>query len=373
MIRSTKTSLQFSHTGKKHQLWIFLTEYRRVLRLFVDLFWEEKQIRPLVPKEFTDKIETWLSARMVQCAGKQASGIVRGTKKKHNQQLWRLDQLTLEGKDTVNLKNAINKTTPTKPDLNNVSAELDSRFIKMDLNNKTSFDGWLVVTSIGEGLKLVLPFKRHKHFNTLLSKGILKRGVRICETDVTFMVEFNEPIKENGKTLGVDIGITNTLADSNGVLSKSDKHGHTLTSILHKTMRRKKGSIGFRQACNHRENYVNWSVNRLNLNGIREVKREDIKNLRRGKRTSGFLSHWTYAGIFDKLDRFCEEQGVLVTKVNPAYTSQICPRCKTIGERRGKNFTCSCGNKNDSDLNAALNLSGEPIVSRENAIHHSLL
>jgi putative transposase len=128
----------------------------------------------------------------------------------------------------------------------------------------------------------------------------------------------------------------------------------------------KKGSRGFEKSVAHRKNFVNWSVNQLNLGNVGEVRRENIKNLRRGKRTSKFLSHWAYTEIFEKLDRFCEEQGVLVTKINPAYTSQMCPQCKTLGNRRGKKFTCSCGYKNDADLTAAINLSGKPIVSREN-------
>lgn len=372
MIRSTKTSLRFSNIGKKHELRVFLTEYRRVLQFFVNLLWEEKQIKPLLPKSVTDKAKTWLTARMVQCAGKQASGIVRGTRKKHEQRLWRLKRLEESNGDITNLKKVIDKTTPTKPNLTNSPAELDSRFIKVDLENPTSFDGWLTVTCIGKHLKLVLPFKKHKHFNSLLRKGNLKQGVRIREKDVTFMVEFDITRKTEGDILGVDIGITNALADSNGVLSKADRHNHTLTSILHKISRRKKGSNGFRQACSHRKNYINWSVNQLNLNGVREVKREQIKNLRRGKRTSEFLSHWTYAEMFGKLDRYCDEQGVLVTTVNPAYTSQMCPKCGTLGKRRGKLFVCSCGNKDDSDLNAALNLAGEHIVPRENVYHSSL-
>jgi len=366
MIRSTKTSLRFSNMDKKRELQTFLIEYRRVLQSFVDLLWEEKQIKTFLPKTFTDKVTTWLTARMIQCVGKQASGIVRGARKKHEQRLWRLNQLQKEGENTANLEKVIAKTTPTKPDLTNVSAELDSRFVKTDLENQTSFDGWLTV-AIGKRLKIVLPFKKHKHFNALLKKGKLKSSVRIREKDATFMVEFEKAAKTEGNILGIDIGITNALADSKGVLSKADKHGNTLTFILHKIARRKKGSNGFEQACNHRKNYVNWSVNQLNLSNIREIKREKIKNLRRGKRTSRFLSHWTYADMFDKLDRYCEERGVLVTTVNPAYTSQTCPRCKTLGKRKGKRFSCNCGNISDADLNAALNLAGEPIVPRENA------
>lgn len=363
MIRSTKTSLKFTNSGKAVQLNRFLGEYRRVVGAFIDMLWEIEKVPSLIPKEFTSKINSWLTARMIQCAAKQASGIVRGTRKKYEQRVWRLNQLKNTGKDYSRLEAAI--TPISKPKIDNLPAELDERFVKVDLDNQTSFDGWLTIGCIGDKLKLVIPFKKHAHFNKMLVAGKLTKGVRVNSKSATFMFEIEKPLKKDGEVLGVDVGVTSCLATSGGHLTATDAHGHNLTSITKTLERRKKGSNGFRKAATHRKNFVNWSVNQLNLSGIKEVRREDIKNLRRGKRTSRFLSHWAYADIFDKLDRFCEEQGVLVVTAKPAYTSQICPVCKTLGKRRRKNFSCSCGYENDADLNAAANLAGEPIVPRE--------
>lgn len=365
MIRSSKVSLKFSNSGKKDELAKFLDEYRRIVRLFIDILWEKDNIPCLLSKDYTRKIETWMTARAVQCAGKQASSIVRGTKKKHAQRVWRLKQLENDGKDFRKLKIVLDKEKLSKPNIDKISAELDERFVKMDLSNETSFDGWITLGCLGS-LKIILPFKKHSHFNKLFISGVMKKGVRVREKDVTFMFDIEKETKIDGKVLGIDVGISNSIATSEGFLSKSDCHNHTLTSILKKISVRKKGSNGFRRATSHRKNFINWSVNQLNLNEIKEVRRENIKNLRRGKKSSRFLSHWAYADIFDKLDRFCEEQGVLVTKVNPAYTSQICSKCGILGKRSGKSFVCSCGYENDSDLNASLNLSGEHIVPRKN-------
>ena len=82
MIRSTKVSFKFANTNRKATLSNFIDEYNRLCQFFVDMTWEIKELPALLPKEMTDQAETYLSARVVQCAAKQASGIVRGTREK---------------------------------------------------------------------------------------------------------------------------------------------------------------------------------------------------------------------------------------------------------------------------------------------------
>jgi predicted RNA-binding Zn-ribbon protein involved in translation (DUF1610 family) len=66
--------------------------------------------------------------------------------------------------------------------------------------------------------------------------------------------------------------------------------------------------------------------------------------------------------IFSKLEQKCSEQGVLVTKVSPTYTSKRCSNCGWTrrGSRKGKEFKCSqCGFTLDADLNASLNIAAD--------------
>jgi len=58
--------------------------------------------------------------------------------------------------------------------------------------------------------------------------------------------------------------------------------------------RKKKGSKSFLRTQNHRKNYINWSINQLNMRGIKQLNIEKLRNVRKGKRSSRFLSHWTY-------------------------------------------------------------------------------
>lgn len=71
------------------------------------------------------------------------------------------------------------------------------------------------------------------------------------------------------------------------------------------------------------------------------------------------LSYWTYTDIFSKLESKCLEQGVLVTKISPTYTSKRCSNCgwTRSSNRKGKEFKCKqCGFILDADLNASRNI-----------------
>lgn len=363
MIRSTQTTLKFSNKQKRLQLNEFIREYKTVTSTFIDMLWEETKIPKLITKEFTSKINTWLSARAIQCAGKQASGIIRGTRKKQKQRQFMIDQFNELGmfKKARRLQRIYNEKKVSKPDLKEVNPELDSRFIKIDLNNETSFDGWLTISSIGNKQKLILPFKKSWHFNEMLSQGTIKGGIRINKKDVTFTFEIEDvEKKEIGNILGIDIGKVNVISCSNNHISKPNNDRHDLNSILKIMSKKKKGSKGFKRCEDHRTNYINWSINQLNLVNTKQVNLENIKYLRKGKRNSRMLSHWTYTNIFDKLISKCEEQGVLVKRISPTYTSQRCSKCGWVrkSNRKQKEFKCKkCSFDCDSDLNASVNLS----------------
>ena len=269
------------------------------------------------------------------------------------------------------LQTVYDKIKISKPNIDNIEPELDSRFIKIDLENKTSFDGWAVLTSIGNKLKLKIPFKKTKHFNKMLLNGKLKTGIRLSKNNITFIFDLLEiVVKKTGNILGIDIGKINTISCSNGFVSTPNKHGYDLNSIINILSRKEKGSKAFERTVQHRTNYINWSINQLNLTNIKQINLENIKNLRKYKRTNRKLSHWTYTDIFGKLEDYCNEQGVLIHKVSPVYTSQRCSNCGWTrkGNRKLKWFKCDkCYFEYNADLNASINLSLDlfPIKEKE--------
>ena len=381
MIRSSKVSIKFSNKGKVESITTLLDEYKRVCQIFVDILWEQPKVLPKIPKEFTDQLkgQTWLSARMIQCAAKQSSGIVRGTRKKQEQRLHQIKIFTKDGqfKKARKLQGYFDKQKVSKPNLKKLEMELDERFCKISFDSNTSFDGWVVIGSIGNKQKLLIPFKSTKHLNQLRSKGILKKGVRLSKSKITFIAVVADPENFATDVLAIDIGVKTCLSatSNNGSWqSKENKHGWTLDKINHVLSHKKKGSKAFGRVQKLRTNYINWTINQLNFNGVKTLKIENIKNLRYKSRTSRWLQHFVYREIFDRLEQKAEELGVQVQKVNPTYTSQRCSHCGWVRKtnRKGQLFKCTaCGETLDADLNASLNIRLDlPEISKAERLLH---
>ena len=376
MIKSTKSTLKFANNCKLSSLNQFLTEYTNVVQQFIDLLWNEKIILTLPDKSTTSKIYSWISKRAIQCAAKQASSIVRGTRRKQEKRLYKIKELNKQGffKQARKLKTVYDSALINTPKLNNLNtfeAELDSRFVNIDMNNQTSFDGWIALTSLGNKLSIRLPFKKHRHFNKLLEQGAMKQGIRLSRTGITFMFDMPEPAQVlQGNTLGIDVGQKTTLSVSNGQAIEADKHGHTYQTICKRLSRKIKDSKSFERTQRHRSNYIRWCVNQVNLDGVKRINVEKIRYLRKNKKTKRELGHWNYAELFDVLESRFEGHGVHVLQVSPTYTSQRCSVCGWVrkGNRKSKRFKCGeCGYTHDSDLNASVNLSLDltPIGEKE--------
>jgi len=363
MIRSSKSTLKFSNKNKLDKIDFFIEEYKRVSKIFIDKLLDLEKVPTLLPKELTSDVETWLSARTIQCLGKQTSGIVRGTKVKQQRRLFIINKFKEQGKfkKARKLQKIYNNINQNKPNIENLECELDERFVKIDSDNKTSFDIWLTLTSLGNKLKIGIPIKKTKHFNKILKNGKLKKGIRLSKNEITFIFDLEEPKKvETGNVVGIDIGKTDLFYCSNGIKSKEDNHGYSLDKIINKISEKKRGSVNFRKSQTHRKNFVNWSINQLNLNNVKQINIENIKNLRKGFRTSRKLSHWNYPQILDKLEDRCNLLGVQVNRLNPTYTSQRCNKCGWVrkSNRTKKKFRCgTCSYECDSDYNASVNLS----------------
>jgi IS605 OrfB family transposase len=355
MIRSAPTSLKFANTGKRQQVARFMGEYRRVLKFFVGKFWSVEKLQ-----KFGDsKCESWLSARAKQCAAKQAVGIVRAVRKKYDSRAFIIKRLKSEG-DYANaerLQKIQDQSVLTLPEVQNANAELDSRFCEIR-ESSGRFDLWLKLSSLGEKINIRLPACKTKTFNKWALKGDLRPSIRLNEGEATFFFEC-EPEKRSGSTLGVDIGLTKTLSTSSEEQSAADNHGHTLSSICKSLARKQKGSKAFARTQEHRRNYIRWAINQLNLSNVGEIRLENIKNLRKGKRSSALLARWNYADIFEALKLKCEELGVQVTLVQNAYTSRRCHACGWTEKRnrKGETFKCrKCGHSANADINAAKNI-----------------
>lgn len=90
-----------------------------------------------------------------------------------------------------------------------------------------------------------------------------------------------------------------------------------------------------------------------NLSGIRGRAR-----LSKPSRTE--LNSWAFAQLFSLVAYKAKLAGIPVKIVDPAYSSQLCPECGTIGKQNRTTrdlFCCSsCGCSGPADLIAARNI-----------------
>jgi IS605 OrfB family transposase len=87
---------------------------------------------------------------------------------------------------------------------------------------------------------------------------------------------------------------------------------------------------------------------------------EDLKDIRKriqgGKRIRSRLHRWVFRELQTFIQYKAEQRGLRVLYVNPAYSSQECSSCYALGCRERHLFTCFCGNRQHSDVNASRNL-----------------
>lgn len=334
---------------------MFLTEYKRIMQVFVNRQWEEESLLKFANSE----CESWLSARAKQCAAKQASVIVRAVRRKYDSRAYVIQKMVKKG-DLVGAERLQKIQDACKisiPEIKNASAELDSRFFKI-IEGQNHFDLWVVLSSMGYNRKISLPLCKTKVFHKW-SFGKLKNGIRLGEDRITLFFESESPPRK-GKVIGIDVGMKKAFSVSDGFQSKPDNHNHTLASICATMNRKRKGSKAYARTQKHRRNHIRWSVNQLNLSNVSEVRLENIKNLRKGRATSALLSRWNYADMFVALNLKCEELGVRVIRVQNAYTSRRCHACGWTEKRnrKGETFKCqSCNYTANADINAAQNIS----------------
>lgn len=364
MIRSSRHHFPECNRGKREAITSFILRYRFMLKKFVNILWNDFQDRSpsFMGSATCNRIATGAhgDSRIRQCAAKQACAIVNGVLDKRRRQIYMLKKLQREGKDTKYFQRKIDCSRISRPDIDKVNPELDPRFIDIQ-ETDGEFDLFVRLSQLGDKLDIRIPIRHNKVSNKWRKLGAIKGSVRLSENHVTLFYELPEPSKRaEGRVLGADQGLVTTLSLSDGQTTGKDIHGHDLGSICSRLARRKKGSKGFKRTQEHRSNYINWSLNQLNFDGVREVRLERIFNLRKGRNSGRRMSHWAYAGIKSKLVRLGEVEGFNLVEQDNKFRSQRCSRCGWVhrSNRKGKTFRCSsgnCGHVADADLNAASN------------------
>ena len=198
-------------------------------------------------------------------------------------------------------------------------------------------------------------------------------------------------LKTQGCIVGVDSGIKRMLVASNSSNSKTFFFSGGSLNHLRKCIRLRRASVqavGTRCARRlkgrlaHRERAITEHLLHVASKdltsyaekvGARVVVFEDLSNVREASLKKGQdlrekVCRWPYASLQFKAGYKLAEKGIETTIVNPAYTSQTCPRCGHIakGNRIGLQFQCvACGHRGDADLTASENIRDRHILREQ--------
>jgi IS605 OrfB family transposase len=350
MIRSSKHILKYQTELKSNQLNDLSVEFEFLVQKYIDLIWSRKlELKLLMSSKELPSSNKIKHSRWKQLAYKTSSEMVRSV---------------------------INKKTKnkTKPIYKNISINIDERFIDIEVGKSTEFDEFVKLTLpfMKEGVRrantIKLPIRHHKHSNKfrLSKKWKRKKTVRLEKRNGNFYISFmwecetKSTSTNQKKSIGFDCGYKKLLVDSSG-----NVYGKELELIYKKISNKQQKSKNFKKSLTERNNKVNEVINSIDLSNVDEVIVENLKFVKhktKGKIRKSFnnkLQRWIYAQVLRKLEQRCEENGILFTMINPAYTSQTCSKCgiSESSSRVGEKFKCiSCGFEIDADENAAINI-----------------
>lgn len=376
MIRSSKHILNYQTQSKTVVLDEIFSDYKELVESYISLI--RSKTLPLktnlTSKELPDSLKIKHS-QWKQIAYANASEIVRSLVKKVSSKTFaRYKKLyskclkenkhkSFTSKRYSDLN--VNLLKRVKTQIKNVSINIDQRLV--DCESGKHFDEFVRIKSPyfkngkHRSLTINLPIKHHKHslqYNNWERKKTIKITKKNNNYFLSFTYEKTTPqIKTNGKELGLDIGYKK-------LISTSDKefYGEELLKLYEKISRAKQGSRNFKQLLIERDKLINEACNKLPIEDLQRLVIEDLKNVKHksilSKKFNNKLQRWSYRQTINKLERLCEENGVLLTKVDPAYTSQTCHQCGVVEKknRRGELYVCSCGLDTDADYNAAVNI-----------------
>jgi len=375
-IRTSQHSLKDLNKCKAYELNLFIRAYREAVNVYVDFLWntriefnttvlDVKEHQYNVPKfipKLLENFNTLLTSRALKCASTQACGVVASVLDKRQKDESKLEWFYSQGKKpSAALIERLSKP-PVCPNTQNINCELNSIIVSVGAEIN-SFDLWLNFSALFKskrGFKLAVPARHHRQSRKWQARGKLLTSILLNEHQFNLRWDVEEPKKRtSGTIVGVDQGITDLLTISNNQEFPIDIHGYTLTSILHKIARKRKGSLAFAAAQQHRKNYINWYVKKLDLADVKEVKLEKITNIGYRRTSSRFLRGFTNTLIRDSLERLCLESGVRFSLIDNEFNSQRCNKCGWTqkSNRKGKLFLCkNCKHEADADVNASCNI-----------------
>jgi transposase len=338
ILRSVKCALRFATQAKRKTLKDVMTEYARVVNLFIDHFWATAvPTKAQLLKPIVDLPETWFTARLRKVAAREAIDMIRAARQRDGEKarkpVHRGRRMCLSG-DTGALK---------KP------------------KTAGEFDAWLHLASIGKGILLDLPIRFHRRWHHWASRGRRLNSYLVTREYIQFSFEVETGAKpaQPEAAVGIDTGMMVLAARSDGA-----RFGQDVRESVERIRRSKHGSQGQKRARRALRQIMDESARDAiqgcdlvvvealrNLNHKTRLTRRVSKNMRR------LLGAWAFRYWLRRLRMTCDANRVRFASVSAWNTSRECHACGHAEQRNRldrDHFRClKCGCAGDADLNAA--------------------
>ena len=242
---------------------------------------------------------------------------------------------------------------------------------KIENSEDSVFDYWLSVeNTFTRSQKIRIPVKGHKRLNQWMKKGWRMNASAELHRDkngkfyaiVFVQKEMKEKPEPQPLTLGIDVGIRNSVVRSDGHFGKSLQVA--LTQAREKRAERQRQGHRSRLQKTHMKQLLDIEAKkavRVASESGWNLAVENPKVLA-NLRPRGSIAGWAKAYFAERCRVLSQECEVYYWVVNPAYTSQTCGNCHRYsrGSRDGRLFKCPhCRMMTNADLNGSLNIAHE--------------
>ena len=267
----------------------------------------------------------------------------------------------------------------SRPNLNRVTTlKLDAKVAQL-LESNNSFQYWVKLSTMELRKPIEIPLKNNPYLNEIRKQGKLLNYIQLkIEEDKLFISPIIEsevkPKRKEGSVIGLDWGLSSLFTTSNGDflgrkmlqdLKSMDAFVTEYSAQLQQDGIKLKDDKTYveiqRKINSYVKNEVGRLFNKLNTDDLKEivVEKLDFRGKGLSKQMNRLLTRAGRSVVKAKLKRL-EEEGLTITYVNSAYTSQECSSCGFVHKSNRKNqkeFKCKCcGYKSNADINAAKNI-----------------
>lgn len=195
---------------------------------------------------------------------------------------------------------------------------------------------------------------------------------------------------DNGNIMGIDLGIKCPAVSytSDGSIKfygngRKNKYMRRHYKYLRKKLGKAKKPDAIKHINNKEQRIMKDIDHKISHNivktavahNVKIIKLERLANIRSTTRTSRKNNHSLHTWSFYRLAKYIEYKaklaGIKVEYVNPAYTSQTCPKCGHVHHANDRNYTCKCGFHIHRDLLGAINICNSTEYVGDNNIRHT--